>query len=117
MSAKSIRKDRRPSKSPDRKRERVPRRGLVPGKDYPMYVDPDPQIVRPGVAWAEEHGYGHVDRLSEQDAHTVLAVLKMSEQDAFDAFGAMIFGNPWCWLEAYAKAGGDFESLHVHCIK
>ena len=82
-----------------------------------MYIAPDPTLVIPGVEWAEQHGYRHVDKLSRTDAKIVLKVLKLSDQDASDAFGAMLFGNPWYWLEAFAKAGGQLGELHIHCKK
>ena len=74
---------------------------LVPGKDYPMFVAPDPQVVIPSFAWAQMQGLSHISKVSKRDAHTILDKLQLEEQEANDAFGAMIFGNPWHWLEAY----------------
>ena len=105
------------SNSPVRKRRRVTLARLVPGKDYPMFDAPDPHVVIPGVAWADKNGYSHVKKLSQRDARTVLARLKLEDQEANDAFGAMLFGNPLYWLQAYAKDGGDFSLLHIRCKK
>lgn len=105
------------SNSPVRKRRRVTLARLLPGKDYPMFDAPDPHVVIPGVAWADKNGYSHVKKLSQRDARTVLARLKLEDQEANDAFGAMLFGNPLYWLQAYAKDGGDFSLLHIRCKK
>ena len=96
---------------------RSSQRRLVPGKDYPMFVAPDPQVVIPSFAWAQMQGLSHISKISERDAHTILDKLRLEEQEANDAFGAMIFGNPWHWLEAYSIAGGNFDLLDIDCRK
>ena len=114
-STSPVRKQRSRSKSPDRKR--VSLRRLAPGKDYPMFIAPDPSVQNPSLTWAQQHGYGHIKELSRSDANTILDRLRLSDQEAHDAFAAMIFGNPWYWLEAYAKADGHFDDLHIQCKK
>lgn len=110
----SVGKDRQ-QQMVDAKGLRNSRRRLVPGRDYPMFIAPDPKIVPSSFAWAQVRGLSHVSKLSKRDAHTILDKLQLEEQEASDAFGAMIFGNPWHWLEAYSSAGGNFDLLDIDC--
>ena len=88
---------------------------LVPGRDYPMFIAPDPGVVPSGFAWAQANVLSHITKIHDRDAHTILDKLRLEEPEASDAFDAMIFGNPWHWLEAYSKAGGHFDLLDIDC--
>lgn len=88
-------------------------RCLVPGVDYPIFLPDDPSVERPGVAWAEKHGYAHIRRVSEEDALLILDKLQVDDELITNVFAALTKGNPWYWLEQFEKAGGDLGQLHI----
>ena len=92
-------------------------RHLKPGTDYPLYLPLEPSSVLPGMPWAQKHGYAHVQRVSRTDAQVILDTLKLPDDDASGVFFALTAGNPWRWLEAFAKAEGDFARLNIKCRK
>ncbi len=75
------------------------------------YVDPSLNV--PGVPWAMKHGFIHVRRVSQKDARIILEPLNLTPDEHSDAFGTLIFGNPWGYLQKFAEAGGDFHLLGV----
>lgn len=78
-----------------------------------MYLPKDPSVERPGFAWAEQHGYAHIHRVSKEDAMLILSKLQVDDEFWTDTFAALTMGNPWYWLEQFEKAGGDLGQLHI----
>lgn len=118
-----------PSSQRSKSKKRHPKRnqsqtsqGLVPGIDYPLLLPDDPSVVIPGFTWAKQHGYAHIHRVSKEDAMLILDKLQVNDNlvircSITDAFAALTNGNPWYWIEQFAKAGGDLTKLHVESKK
>lgn len=78
-----------------------------------MFLPDDPSVVIPGFAWAEQHGYAHIRRVSKEDALLILDKLQVPDELVTDAFAALTHGNPWYWIEQFQNAGGDLSKLHI----
>lgn len=81
--------------------------------DNSRLVEPTPEV--PGVLWAEKYGLIHVRKFSREDARIMLDSLGLNaDTDEYnDAFGALIFGNPWGYLQKFVEAGGDLKRLNI----
>lgn len=69
-----------------------------------------------GWQWAVQHGFSHVDRLSEKDADTILDHLGFTPHDDefSDGHEEMLrLRYPWKWLEEYQRRHGDMNKLAV----
>ena len=78
---------------------------------HTFFADPREGV---GYIWAKQHGYAHVNQLGEREAREVLSFLKVADDMYSDSLGDLVtYDNAWCWLEAYANAGGDLQNLKI----
>ena len=69
------------------------------------------QIPEKGWGTYGQNSYAHTSRLGEKEAREILSVLKPADDMFSDALGDLIaYDNAWCWLEAYANAGGNLQN-------
>lgn len=80
------------------------------------FRDPKDRSKTAGWQWALQHGFTHIDRLSEKDAVTILDHLGFTPYDVeySDGYEEMLhLRYPWKWLESYQKKHGDTNKLIV----
>ena len=80
------------------------------------FGDPEDRSKTEGWQWAVQHGFTHIDRLSEEDAATILDHLGFTPHDDeySDGLEEMLrLQYPWKWLENYCTKHGDMKKLNV----